>query len=127
VASAKRPGPRADLGAPIEVFLARQPQPLRAIVDALLALVREAAPDAEGSLKWGMPFFSRRGMMCAITAHKAHVNLILSGPVEAFPDPDGRLSGDGKSGRHLRLTSLEELPREAVRGWLLIAARLAGG
>jgi hypothetical protein len=31
----------------------------------------------------------------------------------------------GKTGRHLKLTSLDELPRAAVRGWLRTAAELA--
>jgi hypothetical protein len=46
-----------------------------------------------------MPFYTLDGgMMCAIGAHKAHVNLILSGPPGAFDDPEGRLTGDGKTG-----------------------------
>jgi hypothetical protein len=45
------------------------------------------------------------------------VNLILSGPPGTFEDPERRLTGEGKPGRHLKLTSLDELPRDAVRGW----------
>ena len=63
--------------------------------------------------------------MCALGAHKSHVNLIVSGPPDAFADPGGRLSGEGKTGKHLKLTSLAELPRESVRGWLRTAAELA--
>jgi hypothetical protein len=73
-----------------------------------------------------MPWFSVGGkMMCSLTAHKAHVNLVLIGPPNAFPDPAGRLRGEGKGGRHLRLESIDELPRESVRAWLRIAAKLA--
>jgi hypothetical protein len=64
-------------------------------------------------------------MMCALGGHKSHVNLILSGPPAAYSDPEGRLSGEGKTGRHLKLTTLEELPRVAVRRWLRTAADLA--
>jgi hypothetical protein len=63
--------------------------------------------------------------MCALAGFKAHVNLILSGPPGTFADPDGILEGDGKTGRHLKLRSLDELPRAAVRGWLRTAADLA--
>jgi hypothetical protein len=73
-----------------------------------------------------MPFFSIDGrMVCALGGHAAHVNLILWGPPAAFTDPEGRLVGSGKTGRHLKLTSLEELPGAAVRGWLRTAAALA--
>jgi hypothetical protein len=117
---------RADFGSPIEGFFARQPPHLRAILDELHLLIAEAAPDATSSIKWGMPSFAVNGtMMCALGAHRAHVNLILSGPPGAFVDPERRLAGEGKTGRHLKLTSLDELPRAAVLGWLRTAARLA--
>jgi hypothetical protein len=122
----KKPAPRADLGAPIDGFFAKQPPHLRPILDVLRGLVQQVAPDAESSLKWGMPFFTvGGGMMCAFGAHKAHVNLILSGPPGTFADPEGRLVGEGKTGRHLKLTTLADLPRAAVKGWLKTAAALA--
>ena len=122
----RKPAPRADFGAPIEGFFARQPAHLRVILEELRRLVEGAAPDAESSLKWGMPFYTVGGvMMCALGGHKSHVNLILSGPPGAYADPEGRLAGEGKTGRHLKLSSLDELPRTAVRGWLRTAAELA--
>ena len=118
---------RADFGAPIDGFFARQPTPLRAVLETLRRLVEEAAPEATASLKWGMPVYSiGRTMMCALARFKSHVNLMLLGPPDAFDDPAGLLEGEGKSGRHLKLRSVEEIPREAIRGWLLTAARVAG-
>ena len=123
---AKKPPPRADLGAPVDGFFAKQPPQLRAILDELRKLVDEAAPDATSSLKWGMPFYTVGGeTMCALAGFKAHVNLILAGPPGTFADPDGLLEGDGKTGRHLKLRALDELPRAAVRGWLRTAAARA--
>jgi len=98
----------------------------RAILDALRKLVEQAAPRAEASIKWGMPFYALDGeMMCALASFKSHVNLILAGPPDAFADPDGLLEGDAKSGRHLKLRSLEDLPRKAVTTWLRTAAQHA--
>jgi hypothetical protein len=125
-AATKKPGARVDYGAPVDGWFAKQPQPQRAIAAALRALVREAAPEAVGSLKWGMPFYTAGGMMCAIAAHKSHVNLILSGPPGAFADPDELLEGDGKTGRHLKLRTLDDMPgKDVVRGWMRTAAALA--
>jgi len=125
-AVAKKPGPRADYGAPVEGFFAKQPPQLRPILEALRELVDEAAPDAVSSLKWGMPFYELGGVtVCALAGFKAHVNLILSGPPGTFADPDGLLEGDGKTGRHLKLRSLDDLPRDAARRWLRTAATLA--
>jgi hypothetical protein len=125
-APAERWGRRADLGAPVDGFFARQPPALRAILEALRQEVVRAAPGAVAAIKWGMPMYTLDGvMMCALGAHKAHVNLILAGPPGTFADPDGRLEGDGKTGKHLKLRALVDLPRAAVRGWLETAAKTA--
>ncbi len=122
---------RADLGAPVAGFFAKQPPALRPILDELRAMVGEAAPDATSQIKWGMPFYMiGKEIVCAVAGFKAHVNLILPGPPGTFVDPDGRLEGDGKTGKHLKLRALDELPRAALRGWLRVAterARGAGG
>jgi len=124
--SDSKPANRDDFGAPVESFFARQPPQLRAILEELRALVLEAAPEAVGRIKWGMPVYSVGGtMMCMLGAHKAHVNLVLHGPAEAFADPEGRLAGESENGRHLKLTSIDELPRRAVKGWLRTAAKQA--
>jgi len=124
--AARKPAPRADYGAPIDGFFSKQAPHLRTILEELRKLIGEAAPEAQSSIKWGMPFYSFEGvMMCATSAHKSLVNLVLSGPPDAFNDPAGRLSGEGKTGRHLKLTTLDELPRDAVRGWLRTAAEIA--
>lgn len=122
----KKPGTRGDFGAPIAGFFTKQPKPLRPLLEELRDLVQEVIPDAESSIKWGMPFFTIDGtMMCALAGHKSHVNLILAGPPGTYSDPDNRLAGSGKTGRHLKLTAADKVPREAVRGWLATAAALA--
>src|SRR5260221_12434271 len=125
-AAPKKFGQRADLGAPIDGFFTKQPPHLRPILEALRELIDEVVPKAESSIKWGMPFYKLNGnMMCALAGFKSHVNLILSGPPDAFADPDGLLEGDAKRGTNLKLRALDELPRAAVLRWLRTAAKLA--
>jgi hypothetical protein len=125
-AVARKPAPRADYGAPIDGFFAKQPPQLREVLLELRTMVEKAAPDAQSSLKWGMPVFTIGGvMMCALGGHKSHVNLILAGPPGTYADPDGRLTGEGKTGRHLKLTGLDDLPRASVKAWLAVAAKHA--
>lgn len=122
-AAAKPMAKRADFGKPVDGFFAKQPPALRAVLAALRAIVEEEVPGAEAAIKWGMPWYTLDGeMVVGFGAHKAHVNLILSGPPGSFADPEGRLSGEGKTGKHLKLTSVDELPREAVRDWVRAAA-----
>jgi hypothetical protein len=117
---------RADLGAPIDDwFASKQVEPHRSILKLLREVIEAIAPDAVGSLKWGNPFFTLDGtMFCAVTSHKAHVNLILSGSPEAFDDPHGVLEGEGKTGRHLKLKTFSEVPWVLVRRWLIAAVSL---
>lgn len=120
------PGPRADLGAPIDSFFAKRSGPLREILDELRAMIDAQLPDASSSIKWGMPFYTLCGTpVCALAAFKAHVNLILAGPEGTFADPEGLLEGDGKTGRHLKLRAPADIPRPAVRRWLEAAATRA--
>jgi hypothetical protein len=117
---------RRDLGKPVDGFFAKVKEPLRAVVDELRTMIQRAAPDARASIKWGMPFYEIDGnTVCAVAVHKAHVNLILAGPPGTFSDPDGLLSGEGKTGRHLKVTSASALPRDSVRKWLATAVALA--
>ena len=54
--------------------------------------------------------------------HAAHVNLILPGEEGTYPDPGRKLEGSGKTGKHLKVRSLADLPRTDVDRWLAIAA-----
>jgi hypothetical protein len=124
--AARRFAQRADLGAPVDGFFLKQPSPQREILEELRRLVDEVVPHAVSAIKWGNPFYTLDGTtICALGAHKSHVNLILAGPPGTFEDPHGLLIGEGKTGRHLKLTSLAELPRDEVLGWLRTAAQLA--
>ena len=127
-ARAMKFGPRKDLGAPVDAFFARQPPHLSPILAELRAMIAAAAPSATSTIKWGMPFYSLGGnTLCAVAAFKAHVNLILPGPPGTYADPGGLLEGDGKTGKHLKIRTLAELPGAAIRGWLKTAAARGQG
>jgi hypothetical protein len=125
-AKARPAARRADFGAPIEAYFKRQAGPLAEVLRELRRLIEQSAPDARGSIKWGMPFFAiGDAMMCGLAGHKGHVNLVLSGPGAIFHDPRGLLLGDGKTGRHLKLTRVADLPHADVQRWLTAAAARA--
>ena len=114
---------RADYGAPVDSFFARQSPPLREVLDSLREIVEKAVPDASAALKWGMPVYAVAGRnFVSLGGHKAHVNLVLWGEPGTFSDPRGRLVGDGPSGRILRLTDVRDLPTADVRRWVKAAA-----
>ncbi len=44
----------------------------------LYAILKQVAPDAEETIKWGNPFFVEPRFLFAFSAHKAHVNFAPS-------------------------------------------------
>jgi hypothetical protein len=119
---------RDDYDAPILGYVQKQPPALRAVLETMQKLVVEAAPEARAALKWGHPAFTIEGsIMCALQAHKGHVNVVLSGPAGTYADTDGLLEGKGSTGCHLKARSVDDLPREKMRAWLRVAANRARG
>lgn len=123
----KKPATRKDLGKPVDQFFAKAKGDQKPILDKLRQLVERELPDATSSIKWGNAFYEVAGeMTVAISAHKAHANLIMTGSPKDFDDPDGRLEGESKLGRHLKVRSLEDLRDEKrVRAWVQTAASIA--
>jgi len=124
VARAKQVAKRADFGAPVASFFAKQTPEFKKLLVELKKLIEAAAPEVESQLKWGMPHYTLDGKMFAATsAHKAHVNLIMFGDAKSFKDPKGLLEGEGTTGRHLKLTSAADIPRAEIKRWLATSAK----
>ena len=88
-------------------------------VHALCELVRESCPDATETVQlgWKSVSYSRGGVMkgsiCAIGPHKDWVNMqFLQGT--SLEDPGGILEGSGKTMRHVKVRSVEEMDSEAL-------------
>jgi hypothetical protein len=96
----------------------------RGLVRSLDALVRQAAPDLEPSLKWGNMTYSHTHNVCSIIVHARHVNLQVWGGAK-IPDPHGLLSGTGSRMRHVKFTAGARFSRRAVASLVRSAAKSA--
>lgn len=92
-------------------------------LNALLAAVKKAAPDAELSIKWGQPVFSVNGPMAFLRPAKAHVTLGFWRGVE-LDDADGVLEGDGTRMKHLKLGEDDPVDAKRIGAWVKQAAAL---
>jgi uncharacterized protein YdeI (YjbR/CyaY-like superfamily) len=107
----------------ITAYIANAASFARPILTHLRALVHEACPEAEETLKWGMPTFMHHGILCGFAAFKAHAtfgfwkgSLIL--------DARGR-PAEAAMGNFGRLTAVSDLPaRRVLLGYVRQAARL---
>jgi hypothetical protein len=112
----------------VERLLAGHPPALQAIERALRTTIRAAFPEAIEQVDFANKLiaFGRsmklRGLLFAIIAHKAHVNLQLADGAD-MPDPDGLIEGTGKRIRHVKIRTVEAASSAPVLA--IIEAQLA--
>jgi uncharacterized protein YdeI (YjbR/CyaY-like superfamily) len=105
----------------VDAYIAKSADFARPILTHLRAMVHKACPEATESIKWGMPFFTRNGLLCNMAAFKAHV---------AFGFWNGsRVTGkhgdEAAMGQLGRITSLKDLPGEKIlAAWMKKAVAL---
>ena len=112
----------------IESFLASYNQNVRDLAWKVRAVIREVMPTAIEQLDppanligYGVDR-TYKGLICGMTLHKAHVNLMFANGSE-LPDPHGLLTGTGKRARHIKIHSGTEIDTPAVRALLETASR----
>jgi uncharacterized protein YdeI (YjbR/CyaY-like superfamily) len=88
----------------------------RPILEHFRAVVHEAVPGAEETIKWGMPHFTYKGKNIAgMAPFKAHCALLIAGL--------GRQSDRDGMGSYGKLTAIEQVPPKGELIALLHAAR----
>jgi uncharacterized protein YdeI (YjbR/CyaY-like superfamily) len=82
----------------------------RPILKRIRSLVHRGCPQAEETIKWGMPFFMVDGkILCAVGAFKAHCNFgFWKG--RSILAADGSRAKVGMGQRYGRITAVGELP-----------------
>lgn len=94
-----------------------------AVVNALRALVKRTAPEAQEVVKWAQPVYQVNGPFAYMKAFKSHVNFGFWRGAE-IGDPQGILHGDGDRMRHVKVTSAADIPAEQLEGMIREAVEL---
>ena len=112
----------------LEQFLAHYAPEVRELAWQLRTVIREVMPEAIEQLDppanligYGLDR-TYKGMVCGITLHSAHINLMFARGTE-LPDPDHLLVGSGKRARHIKIRQAAEIENPAVRALLVAALR----
>ena len=95
----------------VDEYIAAAPQPARAQLEELRAAIREAAPDAEELISYGMPYYKRNGRLVYFSLHKDHIGLY---PFMARDVAGTELAPFASSKSTIRLPLDQPLPRDAV-------------
>ena len=94
------------------------------VVKGLRALVKRTIAGCEEYVNpWKIPSIDSNGSVCGFMTGKEHVTFIfLRGA--ALPDPEGLLEGTGKSVRHVKVRTVKDLKRPALKKLIVEAAKL---
>lgn len=108
----------------IDEYVARKEPKLGDLATGLRRLVKETVPDSRETVNpWSIPTFESNGPMCFFMVGKKHVTFgFLRGT--SLPDPAKLLEGTGKSLRHVKLRTVDDLRRPQLKKLVQAAARL---
>lgn len=94
------------------------------VVKGLRALVKRTIAGCEEYVNpWKIPSFDANGTVCGFMTGKEHVTFIFLRGV-ALPDPEGLLEGTGKSVRHVKVRTVADVKRPALKKLVVEAAKL---
>ena len=92
-------------------------------VSALRQLIREVAPEATESMKWGQPVYDVNGPFAHIKAYRNHVNFGFWRGAD-LTDPKGILKGTGSRMRHVELRSLADIDAPVLQSMVRTAVAM---
>ena len=109
----------------VDAYIAKSAEFARPILRHLRALVHEACPVAQETIKWGMPSFTYHGILCGFAAFKAHCTFGFWRRGLTDEIAKTGVKADEAMGSLGRITSLKDLPGDkAMLGYIRQAAKL---
>ena len=89
----------------------------------LREVVKEGAPHSAVGIKWAQPVWEWNGPMIWMKAYPKHVDIGFWRGTE-MDDPKKVLTGDGERMRHIKITSVDSIPADALRELVKQAVQL---
>ena len=89
----------------------------------LREVVKEGAPHSAVGIKWAQPVWEWNGSMIWMKAYPKHVDIGFWRGTE-MDDPKKVLTGDGERMRHIKITSVKDIPADALRDLVKQAVKL---
>jgi hypothetical protein len=93
------------------------------IVEAVRKLLREGAPKATESIKWGQPVYEDNGPFAYIKAYSKQVNFGFWRGAD-LKDPMAILQGDGNRMRHVKLAAKSGIEKGPLLAFIRAAVKL---
>ena len=99
--------------ADVETYLEKLRPEIQELVRALREVILSASPGIQESIKWSIPFYTYKGLLCYINPAKNHVSLGFCRGAE-LSNTQALLTGNGKEVRHIIVRSTDDIRREKL-------------
>jgi len=120
---AKRTATKKSVAGVDDRYFAEQSADKAALLEKLRALVKKEVPDADVTIKWGVPFYQRNGKnVCSLAAFKDFVGINFFASPSVLVDPRKKLEGGSKTMRMLKVRTASEIDSASITRWLKAAA-----
>ena len=113
----------AKRDARIDAHIAKAPPFAKPILTYLRAVVHEACPEVEETVKWSHPHFLYKGLLCGMSAFKEHCAFGFWKGQQIIAQSDHKNSD--AMGQFGRITSLQDLPsKKQIVAYVQLAMKL---
>ncbi|MBB3118310.1 YdeI/OmpD-associated family protein [Pseudoduganella violacea] len=107
----------------IDAYIAKSAEFAQPILTHLRALVHASCPEVEETVKWGMPHFMYKGMLCNMAAFKQHCSFGFWKAEMLLSQADTKT--EEAMGQFGRIASLKDLPpKKTLAGYIKKAMQL---
>ena len=105
----------SNYDARVDAYIAKSPEFAQPVLNHVRSLVHEVCPETQETLKWGMPHFEYKGLMCGFAAFKNHCSFGFW-KTALLQDPHGVLKDQESTamGSFGKLQSLKDLPSDKI-------------
>lgn len=87
------------------------------IMETLRQIIHDSVPETIEEIKWNMPVFKKNKTFTYFCFFKHHINMGFYN-FENLSDPNNLLKGEGKTMRHIKIKTLEEIEEQQISIWL---------
>jgi uncharacterized protein YdeI (YjbR/CyaY-like superfamily) len=108
----------------VDAYIEKSAAFAKPILTELRATVHDTCPDCQETMKWSMPHFEYKGLMCGMAAFKSHATFGFWKGSLVLPDDGTAVAKDGM-GHFGKITSVADLPpKKTIAGYIRKAMAL---
>lgn len=87
------------------------------VLNALRQIIHTTIPETTEEIKWGIPVFKENKIFTYLRCSKNHITMGFYN-IQNIKDSKGILEGTGKTMRHIKIKTNDDIDAKLIAGWL---------